>query len=176
MWSIARRFMRNSADAEDVIQEIFLQVWQSAARFDESKGSEAVFITMIARRRFIDRLRKAKTEPVFDSSSEVFESMEWSDPTASPQVSAEAEQALRALSGIRSEHRQVLELGLLHGLTQMEIASRLGLPLGTVKSFMRRGLIQVRECMHVDLRDRKIHEHVWSYPMHDPPTPRPSIC
>jgi RNA polymerase sigma-70 factor (ECF subfamily) len=62
----------------------------------------------------------------------------------------EAEQAVRALAELRPEQRQVLELGLLHGLSQSEIAARLCMPLGTVKSFMRRGLIRVREYMNID--------------------------
>jgi RNA polymerase sigma-70 factor (ECF subfamily) len=66
------------------------------------------------------------------------------------ETSIEAEQATRALAGLRPEQRQVLELGLLHGLSQSEIAARLSMPLGTVKSFMRRGLIRVREFMNVD--------------------------
>jgi RNA polymerase sigma-70 factor (ECF subfamily) len=83
-------------------------------------------------------------------STDVLESVAWSDPGTSSEISLEAEQAARALAELRPEHRQVLELGLLHGLSQSEIAARLGLPLGTVKSFMRRGLIRVREYMNLD--------------------------
>jgi len=154
VWSLARRLSQTAADAEDATQDIFLQIWRSAGRFDESKGSEKVFIAMIARRRLIDRLRKSAAEPHMDSSDEVLESVAWSEPGSgnTAETSIEAAQALQALSELRPEQRQVLELGLLHGLTQSEIAKRLGMPLGTVKSCMRRGLIRVRECMqgHVE--------------------------
>jgi RNA polymerase sigma-70 factor, ECF subfamily len=149
VWSLARRLSRSPSDAEDATQEIFLDIWRSAGRFDASQGSDKVFIAMIARRRLIDRLRKTSAEPPMAAVEEL-ESVAWSDPGTGSETSLEAEQARRALAQIRPEQRQVLELGLLHGLTQSEIAARLGMPLGTVKSFMRRGLIKVRETMNLD--------------------------
>ncbi len=150
VWSLARRFSRTAADAQDATQDIFLQIWRSAARFDASKGSEKAFIATIARRRLIDRLRKSAAEPPMDSSDETLESVAWSDSGSGAETSIEAAQAMQALAELQPEQRQVLELGLLHGLTQSEIAKRLGMPLGTVKSYMRRGLMRVREYMQVD--------------------------
>lgn len=152
IWSLARRLSRTPSDAEDATQEIFLDIWRSAARFDAAQGSDKVFIAMIARRRLIDRLRKTSAEPPMDPV-EVLEAVAWSGPGTASETSVEAEQAARALQELRPEQRQVLELGLLHGLTQSEIAARLEMPLGTVKSFMRRGLIKVREFLHVDVND-----------------------
>jgi RNA polymerase sigma-70 factor, ECF subfamily len=149
VWSLARRLSRTASDAEDATQEIFLDIWRSAGRFDASQGYDKVFIAVIARRRLIDRLRKKNAEPPMDSV-DVLESVAWSDPGTSSEISLEAEQASRALAELRPEHRQVLELGLLHGLSQSEIAARLGMPLGTVKSFMRRGLLRVREYMNIN--------------------------
>jgi RNA polymerase sigma-70 factor, ECF subfamily len=152
VWSLARRLSRTPADAEDATQEIFMQIWRNAARFDESKGSERVFVAMIARRRLIDRLRKTTAEPYMDSSEQVMDSLVWSDPGVCSETCFEAEHAKRALAQLRPQQRQVLELALLHGLTQSEIAARLGMPLGTVKSFMRRGLTRVRGYLNIDLR------------------------
>ena len=149
VWSLARRLSRTPADAEDATQEIFLDIWRSAARFDATQGSDKVFIAMIARRRLIDRLRKTSSEPAMDAV-DVLETVAWSDPGTASETSVEAEQAARALHELRPDQRQVLELGLLHGLTQTEIAARLDMPLGTVKSFMRRGLIRVREYLNID--------------------------
>lgn len=155
VWSLARRLSRTPADAEDATQEIFLDIWRSAARFDAAQGSDKVFIAMIARRRLIDRLRKITSEPAMDPV-DVLETVTWSDPGTASETSVEAEQAARALQELRPEQREVLELGLLHGLSQSEIAARLGIPLGTVKSFMRRGLIRVREYLNIDA------EGIWS--------------
>jgi RNA polymerase sigma-70 factor, ECF subfamily len=149
VWSLARRLTRTPADAEDATQEIFLDIWRSAGRFDAKQGSDKVFIAMIARRRLIDRLRKTTSEPPMDSV-DILESINWSDPGTASETSQEAEQAARAMAELRPEQREVLELGLVHGLSQSEIATRLGIPLGTVKSFMRRGLIRVREYMNID--------------------------
>jgi RNA polymerase sigma factor (sigma-70 family) len=148
VWSLARRFSRTPSDAEDATQEIFLDIWRSASRFDSAQGSVKVFVAMIARRRLIDRLRKSKNEPQMDPV-EVLDTIEWASAGNASEISIEAEQATRALAELRPEQRQVLELGLLHGLSQSEIALRLNMPLGTVKSFMRRGLIKVRENMNL---------------------------
>ena len=150
VWTLARRLSRTDADAEDATQEIFVHIWRNAGRFDQSKGSEKLFITMIARRRLIDRLRKLTAEPPMDTSVDLLESVACSEAGAGSETSFEAEQASRALAGLQPDQRQVLELGLLHGLTHPEIAARVGLPLGTVKSHMRRGLIRVREFMHIE--------------------------
>jgi len=149
VWSLARRLSRTNSDAEDATQEIFLDIWRSAGRFDATQGSDKVFIAMIARRRLIDRLRKKSAEPPMDPV-EVLDSVASADPENLPETSLEAEQALRALAELRPEQRQVLELGLMHGLTQTEIAARLGMPLGSVKSLMRRGLVRVRETLNID--------------------------
>ena len=150
VWSLARRLSRTHADAEDATQEIFLHIWRNAGRFDESKGTEKIFIAMIARRRLIDRLRKTGAEPPMDNSAELLDSVAWLDPGSPAETLLEAEQARLALQELRPEQRQVLELGLLHGLTQSEIASRLKIPLGTVKSIMRRGIMRVRQYMNID--------------------------
>jgi RNA polymerase sigma factor (sigma-70 family) len=150
VWSLSRRLSRTAADAEDATQEIFLHIWRSAHRFDESKGSEKVFIAMIARRRLIDRLRKTAAEPAVEYSGDLFESIAGADPGTACETASEAEQAAHALAELKPEERQVLELGLLQGLTQSEISHRMALPLGTVKSHMRRGLIRVREFMAID--------------------------
>ena len=104
---------------------------------------------MIARRRLIDRRRKWKCEVSIDSSVDVADAVGWVDPGVLPQVSHEAEAAMRALQHLGPERRQMLELGLMQGLSQSEIAAQLNIPLGTVKSHMRRGLTQVREFLHI---------------------------
>ncbi len=151
VWSLARRLSRTASDAEDAAQEIFLDIWRSAARFDASRGSDKVFVATIARRRLIDRLRKRSGEPPMEPH-EALESVAWPEDAAGlPDTAIDAAHAARALGELRPEQRQVLELGLMHGFTQSEIATRLSMPLGTVKSLMRRGLTRVRELMNIEI-------------------------
>jgi RNA polymerase sigma-70 factor (ECF subfamily) len=146
IWSIARRVTRSHADAEDAVQEIFADVWRSASRFDPTQGSETVFVTMIARRRLIDRMRRA-THRDSPRSSDDMHSLDWPDAGNGAGMCGEARSAEQAVMLLRPELREVLRLGLLQGLSHSEIAHALQMPLDTVKAMMRRGLIQVREFM-----------------------------
>jgi RNA polymerase sigma-70 factor (ECF subfamily) len=136
------------------VQEIFTDLWRSANRFDPTHGSETVFVATIARRRLIDRLRRMDarggTASTATTSTVDLESLSWADPGMHAETCAEAQTAARAVMKLRPEQRQVLELGLLQGLSHAEIAEQLQMPLGTVKTMMRRGLMQVREFMGVD--------------------------
>lgn len=141
VWSIARRFDPN--DAEDAVQEIFLDLWKSAARYEASLGSEATFIATIARRRLIDRRRSRRRRPETEEITDIV----LEDPGVSPVESAEAKQAAKALGQLKPEQRQVLVLATCHGLSHNEIAAHTGMPLGTVKAHARRGLISIRAAL-----------------------------
>ncbi len=142
VWSLARRMSANSA--EDAVQEIFIDVWKNAARFDESQSSETTFIAMIARRRLIDRLRYTKRRISADSLDDiVVEPSNRADQEM--QTNIEARDAARALQQLRPEQRQVLQLSIVQGLSHQEISAATGMPLGTVKTHARRGILQVRE-------------------------------
>ena len=145
VWSIAKRF--EPGDAEDAVQEIFLDLWKSAGRYDALLGSETTFIATIARRRLIDRRRSRRRRPhdSADVSDVVLEELA-SDGT-SPATSAEASKAATALDKLRPEQRQVLVLSTCHGLSHGEIAAQTGMPLGTVKAHARRGLISIRAAL-----------------------------
>lgn len=151
VWSLARRFSQTPSDAEDATQEIFFEIWRYAGRYDRALGCEKTFIAIIARRRLIDRWRKAAAEPSMYSSVEEVESLVWAEPRNTLEVCDEAEQAMKAVARLRPEYRLVLELGFLQCLSQTQIAQRLGLPLGTVKTYMRRGLMNIRECFDNDI-------------------------
>jgi RNA polymerase sigma factor (sigma-70 family) len=140
VWSIAKKF--DASDAEDAVQEIFVEVWKSAARFDPKIASEAVFIAMIARRRLIDRRRTRARRP----TTEVFGD-EPPAETSGPDTCAEAAQAARALEKLRPEQRKVLVMATCHGMSHGEIAEATGMPLGTVKAHARRGLMSIRSAL-----------------------------
>jgi len=146
VWSLARRFSNDHAEAEDSVQEAFIDVWKSAARFDESMGSEATFITMIARRRLIDRHRK-RTRQV-DTSALYEESVPAGDEEKDHlEIADDAARARQALDQLRTEERRVLELSIYEGLSQSKISEVTQMPLGTVKTHARRGLIRLREML-----------------------------
>jgi RNA polymerase sigma-70 factor (ECF subfamily) len=144
VWSLARRMLRNSEDAEDAVQEIFIDVWKNAGRFDPSQSSETTFIAMIARRRLIDRIRYSQRRISSDSIEDMV--VEPADSTAQNlQTTVEGREAFEALKALRPEQRQVLELSIIQGLSHQEISDATGMPLGTVKTHARRGILQARE-------------------------------
>lgn len=146
VWSLAKRMSASHEDAEDAVQEIFVDVWKNAARFDEKQAGEATFISMIARRRLIDRLRYSNRRLAPTSlDEELNEPAVRSDETLL--ISIEARQAAKALEQIRPEQRKVLELSIVQGMSHQEISEATGIPLGTVKTHARRGLMQVRELL-----------------------------
>lgn len=146
IWSIARRFSPTAADAEDATQEIFLDLWRSAARFDASRGSERVFVTMIARRRLIDRMRSQKARREHEVGGLDDEAAQVGIDARIDRC-AEADIARAALEELPQEQRKVIQLSIVDGLSHGEIAARSGLPLGTVKTLIRRGLIRVRQAL-----------------------------
>lgn len=146
VWSIARKMLRNTDEAEDAVQEIFVDIWKNAGRFDESQASETTFVAMIARRRIIDRIRYSTRRISADSLDDVLlEPFTRSDQDL--QMSVEANEAAEAMRKLRPEQQQVLRLSIIQGMSHQEIADATGMPLGTVKTHARRGLLQVREFM-----------------------------
>ncbi len=146
VWSLARRMLADVNEAEDAVQEIFIDVWKTAGRFDDSKSSETTYVAMIARRRLIDRLRKTTRQPHIDSFEDILvEPSENEDQTI--QTNLEAKQAAEVMRELRPEQQKVLQLSIVQGFSHQEIADALKMPLGTVKTHARRGLIEVREAI-----------------------------
>lgn len=146
VWSLARRMLRNQDDAEDAVQEIFLDIWKNASRFDPAQASETTFVAMIARRRLIDKIRHTQRRISADSIDEVLAEPSTRDDQVI-QTNVEAREAAKAIDQLRPEQKQVLQLSIVHGLSHQEIADALAMPLGTVKTHARRGIIQVRELL-----------------------------
>ena len=139
VWSISRRYAEGREDAEDAVQEIFIDLWRSAGRFDERVAGEATFVAMIARRRLIDRRRARGRRPEL-----VGEKGEVTAGGTTLDTMLDAQIAAREMENLRPEQREALELSIWKDLSHSEIAERMGVPLGTVKSYLRRGLLQLR--------------------------------
>ena len=147
VWALALRYLSNRAEAEEVVQEIFVDLWRHAGRFDEDLASEQTFVTMIARRRLIDFRRKLQrtiaTTQIPDDLSRTAQSVE--ERHANGEV---ADWIRQQFAQLRPVERKVIELAIDEGLSQSQIAEALDMPLGTVKTCARRGLMQLRELFH----------------------------
>lgn len=150
VWSLARRMSYSAADAEDATQEIFLEIWKSASRYDPNMGSEAVFLTTIARRRLIDRIRARKRRPRTEEFDEEMAFDPAADAPDAGVLAVEAAIAVKALEQLGAGEREILLMGIVDGMTHSEIAIATGKPLGTVKTQLRRGLIKVRALLGSD--------------------------
>lgn len=149
IWWLARRFSPVYADAEDAVQEIHLEIWRCASRFDPQMASETAFIATIAKRRLIDRQRR-RSRVLAASPIE-----EQPPPTSEAAADAvelheEAERIRSMMGRLRHEERRVLEMSLVEGLTHSEISEATRLPLGTVKTHARRGLNRLRDMLGVE--------------------------
>ena len=148
------RILRSRAEAEDVLQEVFLQVWQRAHSFDPARGRAFTWLVTLARSRAIDRLRSVGSrERAARASAEdeppESEPSEWADAAA---VRAERAEAVReALAELPEEQRQVLLLAYLEGMSQSEIAAAKNQPLGTVKTRTRSALRKLGDSLRVRL-------------------------
>ncbi|MFO0739763.1 MAG: sigma-70 family RNA polymerase sigma factor [Labilithrix sp.] len=155
VWSLARRYTRGRDEAEDAVQEIFVDLLESASRFDPERGTESGFVAMIARRRLIDLARRRAVRAIESTT----EGKRGSDPGATPldeqsiaramraDEAIDAKTIARAIDQLPPEEREVLVLATLGGRSYAEIATMKDLPLGTVKTYGRRGLLRVRAAL-----------------------------
>ena len=149
-YSIALRITGESAAAEDVVQEAFLGAWRNAARYADARGSVKTWLLAIVHHRAIDAIRRRRpTSELPDGESAVLtpEALTLPDVWGEVVEGVDREAVVAALAGISTVQREALELAYYGGLTQVEIADRLALPLGTVKSRMRLGLLGLRRIL-----------------------------
>lgn len=144
VWRLVRRHTASRVDAEDAVQDVFIALWRDAARFDPALSPESAFVTLVARRRLIDRRRRSQARPAPGASLEELAQPPSVAPDPGPDQRDEAALVLAAVDELEGRERRLLRLSLHHGLSHSEIAAREELPLGTVKSTLRRALLAVR--------------------------------
>jgi len=149
LYATALKFVREESDAQDVVQDVFIQVWDKAKMYDPSKGKPLTWVLTLVRNRSIDRIRaiqrRARLRDEFEAETVTDESA-WARESLSRVEAGEQGRTLRAaVNQLSPQQRKVIELAYFGGLTQIEIAEKLGEPLGTVKARARRGLLKLKE-------------------------------
>lgn len=145
VFSFALRLLRNRADAEDLLQEVFVQVWRQAAQYDKGRGAPEAWISVMTKNRAIDKMRSLRSR---ERGTDSFRNdVERREGETEGRDGAKIDARLIAetsLSRIPPDERKALEMAYFDGLTQTEIAEKLGAPLGTVKTRIRSGLKRLR--------------------------------
>ncbi len=144
VWSLALKSCASREAAEDAVQDVFVQLWQAAGKYDANLSSETTFVAMIARRRLIDLYRRRK-DPASTSLSEDWEIRDQRRNAAqSAELKDEARKAEAFLAELPCEQQRVIRMSIYDGLSHSRIAEATGLSLGTVKTYIRRGLMDLR--------------------------------
>lgn len=143
VYSVALRVLADTGAAEDVLQEVFLQLWRNPSAFDSNRGSLGAWLAVIARNRAIDALRKRKHET---DPEEVVLSVEL-DMEGETERRRVLEKVRSVINGLPEDQRKALEMAFFEGLTHTEIAAKTGQPLGTIKTRIRSGLLSLRKAL-----------------------------
>jgi len=144
---VVLRVLRDPAQSEEVTQEVFLEAWRLAARFDAGRGSAKAWVVTMAHRRAVDRVRSAQASSDRDERAGVREVSPYDSVSEEVEVVMEREQVARALETLTPLQRQAIDLAYYGGRTHKEISEDLQVPLGTVKTRLRDGLIRLRDVM-----------------------------
>lgn len=156
LFAVILRIQRDRAVAEDLLQEVYVNVWRAAKGFDAAQSQPMTWLTSIARNRAIDSLRRAQAQPRLqsghaqdDEDTDVYD--ETADEAAGPlellSQASDARELQRCMAQLNPAQRQSLALAYYDGLSHAEAAERMGEPLGTVKSWVRRGLMSLKACL-----------------------------
>jgi RNA polymerase sigma-70 factor (ECF subfamily) len=142
--------VRDPAQSEEVAQEVLLEVWRTASRFDPARGSAATWVMMIAHRRAVDRVRSASAEVRRDQKTAAAAFVPAADEVAEAvEASLDAERVRRCLTALTDVQRESITLAYYGGYTYREVSGLLGVALGTIKTRIRDGLIRLRDCVGV---------------------------
>lgn len=158
LFAVVLRICRDRAQAEDILQEVYVNVWRAASGFDAAQSQPLTWLTSIARNRAIDSLRRAQTQPQLqtatttssdDEDSDVYETTADHNPGPLELLAraSDARALSQCLEGLSAPQRQSVALAFYDGLSHAEVADKMGEPLGTVKSWVRRALQALKSCL-----------------------------
>src|SRR5258708_7810718 len=150
VYGLIRKVLRDPAQSEEVAQEVLLEVWRTAARFDAKRGSAASWVLTIAHRRAVDRVRSETASAEREQRSAAVPGPARADEVAETvEASLEAERVRRCLDGLTELQREAVTLAFYKGYSYPQVAALLDVALGTIKTRIRDGLIRMRDCLGV---------------------------
>ncbi len=149
VYGLIRKVVRDAAQSEEVAQEVMLEIWRSACRFDAAKGSAMTWAMMIAHRRAVDRVRSAAAETQRDHKSAAVAVIAVDEVADAVEANLERERVRRCLDMLTDIQRESVTLAYYGGYSYREVAGLLSVALGTIKTRIRDGLIRMRDCMGV---------------------------
>jgi RNA polymerase sigma-70 factor (ECF subfamily) len=157
LFAVVLRICRDRALAEDILQEVYVSVWRAASGFDAAQSQPLTWLTSIARNRAIDSLRRAQTQPQLqtsttgpdDEDSDVYDETAGAQPGPLELLSraSDARALSNCMQDLTAPQRQSVALAFYDGLSHAEVAEKMGQPLGTVKSWVRRALLTLKSCL-----------------------------
>jgi RNA polymerase sigma-70 factor, ECF subfamily len=146
LYALCLQMLRRKDLAEEVLQDAFVQIWRNAATFDPSRGTPMTWLAVIVRHRALDMLRRQRPELPLDEGFETLPDMGFGSPEAML-GRAESHALHTCLGQLSQQQRECILLAFFQGLTHNELSESLSKPIGTIKSWIRRGLEQLRRCL-----------------------------
>jgi RNA polymerase sigma-70 factor (ECF subfamily) len=150
IYGLVRRLLIDPAQSEEVTQEIYLEIWQTAGRYKPERGSAMSWMLTMAHRRAVDRVRASQSSRERDSKVGIRDyDREYDQVAEHVEITIEGERVKRALGGLTELQRQAVELAYYGGLSHSEISAELHVPVGTIKTRIRDGMIRLRDALGV---------------------------
>lgn len=151
VYTIALRMLRRPEEAEDLVSEVFWELWDKSSRYDQTRAAPTTYLVTLARSRAIDRTRRKASRPQLTVEAvEDVAPLTDGSPADEAEMTEQRQRVREALASLEPNHREAVEAAYYEGLSHTEIAAKLGKPLGTVKTYIRQGLIRLRDAMRKD--------------------------
>jgi RNA polymerase sigma-70 factor (ECF subfamily) len=153
VFTLCLRMLKNRGDAEDVLIDVFSELWERSARYDATRGSPLSYLMTLTRSRAIDRMR-SRGKLVTSELNDAFPpASDAPGPEALVDLGEQRERVVAAMGSLEPVYREAVELSFYDGLSHSEIAAKLNKPLGTIKTYIRQGLIRLRDRLRMDSKD-----------------------